>query len=68
MIKKASHNLAELKILRLAAMAVDLRTTLTAKEIQRVPSLSVALGALERVLEEMGWADGSTASRSLGKA
>jgi len=54
----AAGNL-ELKILRLAADAADLRGQLTARELARAPRLAAALDACAALFEELGWGDPS---------
>jgi hypothetical protein len=61
--KKSSSRAADLRVLRLAAMAFDVRAKLTRKEIRRIPSLELALNALDQVLKEMGWADNGSRPR-----
>lgn len=45
----------ELNILRLAALAVDLRGQLTPRAATRTPSLVTVLDACDLLFEEMGW-------------
>jgi hypothetical protein len=54
----AAH-FTELNILRLAAMALDLRGSLTPYVQKQAPSLVTALDAFELVFEEMGWGNSS---------
>jgi hypothetical protein len=49
----------ELKMLRLAADAADLRRLLTSKDLARVPRLARALDACEALFEELGWGNPS---------
>jgi hypothetical protein len=55
--RSTAKNAALLSVLRLAAMAIDVRRSLTSREIQNIPSLDAALTNLEQVMKEMGWAD-----------
>jgi hypothetical protein len=50
-------DLTELTILRLAAIAVDLRGQLTPERLAKAPSLISVLDACARVFEELGWGD-----------
>jgi hypothetical protein len=45
----------ELKILRLAADAADLRRQLNPRELARAPRLAAALDACDALFEELGW-------------
>lgn len=47
----------DLLILKLAAMAIELRSKLSEEEIRETPSLGKALSALEAVMHEMGWSN-----------
>jgi len=47
----------ELTILRLAAIAVDLRGQLTPERMAKAPSLITVLDACDRVFDELGWGD-----------
>ena len=49
----------ELKMLRLAADAADLRRRLTPQDLARVPRLAAALDACDAVFEELGWGNPS---------
>jgi hypothetical protein len=49
----------ELKMLRLAADAADLRRQLTPSYLARVPRLAAALDACEALFEELGWGNPS---------
>jgi len=49
----------ELKMLRLAADAADLRRLLTRQDLVRAPRLAAALEACEGLFEELGWGDPS---------
>jgi len=53
----------DLCILRLAAMALDVRGQLQPHELRKVPSLESALSALEAVLDELGWDNMDDAER-----
>jgi hypothetical protein len=52
-----ASDLTELTILRLAAIAVDLRGQLTPERMAKAPSLITVLEACDRVFEELGWGD-----------
>jgi hypothetical protein len=52
-----ASDLTELTILRLAAIAVDLRGQLTPERMARAPSLITVLDACDRVFDELGWGD-----------
>jgi hypothetical protein len=52
-----ASDLTELTILRLAAIAVDLRGQLTPERMAKAPSLITVLDACDRVFEELGWGD-----------
>ena len=56
-INKTMAQTADLAILQLAALAIDVRAKLTPHHLQRTPSLAVALAALDEVLEELGWSE-----------
>lgn len=49
----------ELKMLRLAADAADLRRQLTPQDLARAPRLAAALDACEALFEELGWGNPS---------
>jgi hypothetical protein len=49
----------ELKMLRLAADAADLRRLLTRQDLARAPRLAAALDACDAVFEELGWGNPS---------
>jgi hypothetical protein len=49
----------ELKMLRLAAAAADLRRQLTPSYLARAPRLAAALDACEALFEELGWGNPS---------
>jgi hypothetical protein len=46
---------AEACVMRLAAMAIDVRRTLKPDQIRNIPSLEAALAALDAVTSELGW-------------
>ena len=52
-----ASDLTELTVLRLAAIAVDLRGQLTPERMAKAPSLITVLDACDRVFEELGWGD-----------
>ncbi len=49
----------ELKMLRLAADAADLRRLLTPQDLSKAPRLAAALDACDAVFEELGWGNPS---------
>ena len=49
----------ELKMLRLAADAADLRRLLTPQDLTRAPRLAAALDACDALFEELGWGNPS---------
>ncbi len=49
----------ELKMLRLAADAADLRRLLTPQDLARAPRLAAALDACDALFEELGWGNPS---------
>jgi hypothetical protein len=55
-----ASDLTELTILRLAAIAVDLRGQLTPERLAKAPSLITVLDACDRVFDELGWGDGAS--------
>jgi hypothetical protein len=55
-----ASDLTELTILRLAAIAVDLRVQLTPERLAKAPSLITVLDACDRVFEELGWGDSAS--------
>lgn len=61
-----SKDAVELEVLRLAAMAIDVRARLSSHQIQRIPSLEIALNALDQVMREMGWADEASLQHQMG--
>lgn len=53
---KMSHaELIEIRLLRLAAAAVDLRDQLTPRQIAETPGLLTALEACDVLFDELGW-------------
>jgi hypothetical protein len=63
-ISTAQRTEIQLLILRLAAVAVDLRRE-AANEIEYIPSLRGALDACDALFEELGWGETSrTLSRT----
>lgn len=51
----SSAQYVELSMLRLAAIAIDLRGQLTPHERARAPSLGALLDACDALFEELGW-------------
>lgn len=54
----------ELMMLRLAAMAVDLRGQLTPAEFSKAPSLVFVLDACDLLFKELGWGRATAPSAS----
>lgn len=53
--KLSTTELAEIRLLRLAAAAVDVRDQLTPQEIAKIPSLLTVLEACDVLFGELGW-------------
>jgi hypothetical protein len=51
----SSAQYVELSMLRLAAIAIDLRGQLTPHERAKAPSLKAVLDACDALFEELGW-------------
>jgi hypothetical protein len=64
----ADSDLTELTILRLAAIAVDLRKQLTPEKLANAPSLVTVLDACDRVFDELGWGDNASPQRATRRA
>jgi hypothetical protein len=51
----SSDEAVEMMLLRLAALAIDLRERLTPEEIAKFPSLWVVMEACNDLLTDLGW-------------
>jgi hypothetical protein len=53
--KMSTEELLEIRLLRLAAAAVDVRDQMTAQEIEKTPSLLAVPDACDVLFDELGW-------------
>lgn len=53
--KMSTEELVEIRLLRLAAAAVDVCDQMTAQEIENTPSLRAVLDACDVLFDELGW-------------
>jgi len=54
-LKMSAEELVEIRLLRLAAAAVDVRDQLTPWQIAQTPSLLTVLEACDVLFDELGW-------------
>ena len=53
--KMSPAELIEIRLIRLAAAAVDVCDQMTAQEIEKAPSLRAVLDACDVLFDELGW-------------
>ncbi len=53
--KMSTEELVEIRLLRLAAAAVDVCDQMTPEEIENTPSLHAVLDACDVLFDELGW-------------
>jgi hypothetical protein len=56
-VRRSPALVMELRVLRLAADAAEIRQDLGSHELAKCPQLSAALDACETLFETMGWGD-----------